>query len=48
MITADEVHVGAKPWSESLSELPHRFELVWVLTVDELKRTYGGSLMGLC
>lgn len=48
MITADEVHVGVKPWSESLSELPHRFELVWVLTVDELKRTYGGSLMGLC
>ena len=48
MLTAGDARIEVKTWSEGLAGLSHRFELIWVLTSDELKRTYGGSLIGLC
>ena len=36
-----------RSFSESLSGLLKNFELIRILTVDELRRTYTGSLMGL-
>jgi lipopolysaccharide transport system permease protein len=48
MLTAGDTQMGVRPWSESLVGLRHRIELMWMLTIDELRRTYKGSLLGLC
>lgn len=48
MLAADDVCLRVTPWRERQAGLVRRLELTWTLTVDELKRTYGGSLVGLC
>jgi len=48
MLTADDVCLRVTPWRKRQAGLVRRLELTWALTVDELKRTYGGSLVGLC
>lgn len=47
MLRVSNVPTGVSLWSEDLTGLTHRLQLIWVLTLDELKRTYGGSLLGL-
>jgi len=39
--------MGVKLWPEDLAGFTHRLQLIWVLALDELRRTYGGSLLGL-
>jgi lipopolysaccharide transport system permease protein len=48
MLNVDHIPIGTRLWSGDLSGLRHRLELIWVLTHDELRRIYGGSLLGLC
>jgi lipopolysaccharide transport system permease protein len=47
MLRVSNVPAEVRLWSEGLTGFTHRLQLIWVLTLDELKRTYGGSLLGL-
>jgi lipopolysaccharide transport system permease protein len=47
MLSVGNAPTGVRLWSEGLTGFTHRLQLIWVLTLDELKRTYGGSILGL-